>query len=69
MFVHHGHASNMVVMITYKKIRLCLNNAACVAWPTCSSKDTHTNKYIGNKTEENIFIAKKLDCVHEPVLQ
>ena len=49
MFVRHGHASNMAVMITYKKIRLCLNYSACVAWPTCSLKDTHT-KYIGNET-------------------
>ena len=58
MFVRHD-----------QKIRLlCLNNSACVAWPTCSLKDTHT-KYIGNDTVGNIFIARKLDCIHEPVLQ
>ena len=68
MFVPHGHASNMADMITYKKIRLRLNNSACVAWPICSSVDTHT-KYIGNETVVNIFIAINLDFVHEPVLQ
>jgi hypothetical protein len=70
MFVRHGHASNMAVMITYseyKKTSLCLNNSARAACPTCSLKDTH--KQIGNKRVENIFIARKLDCVHEPVLQ
>ena len=30
---------------------------------------THTHKYRGNETVENICIARKLDCIDEPVLQ
>ena len=30
---------------------------------------THTKYILGNETVENICIARKLDCINEPVLQ